>query len=358
MNKATLHFIGQAIVLGLLVATVLLWLFPGLRMSPSVIDNRVALPPTPIYSYREAVSQAAPAVVNIFTASMQTPLQSGTPSSLGSGVIINPQGFILTNFHVIEDASAIAVALKDGRTTEQVTVIGTDPETDLAVLHIPLNNLPFIQIADSANTHVGDVVLAIGNPYGIGQTVSQGIISALGRSGLGLTTYEHFIQTDAAINRGNSGGALVNSLGELVGINSAMISKHGGNEGIALAIPSVMALSIMDSIIKYGRVIRGWLGVEAANITRQQAGKIAQTQLPGVLVTGIENNSPAAHAGLQLNDWLVAINQQPIDGVQKAMQIIASLRPGTPISMTVIRHGQKLELSTSIGLRPPAELIK
>jgi Do/DeqQ family serine protease len=319
-------------------------------------------------SYAGAVGVAAPAVVNIFTTQkvrMTNPFMSdpflrrffgeGMPeermeSSLGSGVIVSPEGYILTNNHVVAQADAVVVALQDGRETK-ARLIGADPGTDLALLRIDLDNLPTVALRD-VPMQVGDVVLAIGNPFGVGQTVTQGIISATGRQGLGINTYEDFIQTDAAINPGNSGGALVDVSGNLVGINSAIYSQSGGNMGIGFAIPVSLARTVMNSLIKEGRVVRGWMGIEVRTLDPQLAERIDAATQKGVAIAGIVRSGPAHQAGIRPGDILVRIDDKPVDNSAEAINLIAGIKPGSATEVVVMRGRQELELKVKVGERP------
>ncbi len=320
-------------------------------------------------SYATAVQVAAPAVVNIYTTQkierqlhplMQDPFfrrffGDGQPdermeSSLGSGVIVSPEGYVLTNNHVVAQADEIRVALKDGRETT-ATVVGTDPGTDIAVLKVTLDKLPVLPFRESA-VEVGDVVLAIGNPFGVGQTVTQGIVSALGRQGLGITTFEDFIQTDAAINPGNSGGALIDVSGNLVGVNSAIYSRTGGNQGIGFAIPAHLARSVMQSIIKDGKVIRGWLGIEVRTLDEALAQRIGSKVTKGVAVAGVVRGGPAHAGGMEPGDILTAINGEAIVDAPAAINRIAALKPGTEMRAIVMRQNREVELKLRIGERP------
>lgn len=325
-------------------------------------------------SYSAAVDRAAPAVVNIYSSRMvereQHPLMSDPffrqffgddatsrqrmLSSLGSGVIVSDDGYVLTNHHVIGDADQIQVALRDGRNT-LAEVIGTDPESDLAVLRIDLDDLPVIAISDSAQAAVGDVALAIGNPFGVGQTVTMGIISATGRSHLGLNAYEDFIQTDAAINPGNSGGALINPEGALIGINTAIFSRSGGSQGIGFAIPANLARNILDELVTQGRVIRGWLGVEAQEMTQELAASFGLQTPGGVVIAGIVPNGPAARAGLRPGDVLLSVDGRQILDARAAMADIAAIQPGAQLPITVIRGGETIDMVLDVGERPPPE---
>ncbi|NDU87574.1 MAG: trypsin-like serine protease [Ferrovum sp.] len=325
----------------------------------------------PIGSYRDAAHRAMPTVVNIFTrkASHRATGMPEDPAlrqffgdnssgdntpqqlSLGSGVIVRPDGYILTNDHVVDGAQEIQVALSDGRSVK-ATVSGTDPETDLAVLKVDLDHLPAITFGASDQVQVGDVVLAIGNPFGVGETVTSGIVSALGRSRLGINTFENFIQTDAAINPGNSGGALVNSSGELVGINSAIYSKSGGSQGIGFSIPVSLAHEVMDDIIRNGGVIRGWIGVEVQDITPELASSFQLDKAAGALISAVLRGGPAEQAGVHPGDILVAVNDMPIGDSRDMLNQVAALKPGQNGKLKVMRHQQTLVLSVIVGRRP------
>ncbi|UJF21849.1 outer membrane-stress sensor serine endopeptidase DegS [Shewanella sp. OMA3-2] len=297
-------------------------------------------------SFAKAVRRAAPAVVNIYSLSIdqRAPLNSSSLQGLGSGVIMSSQGYILTNYHVIKRADEIVIALQDGRrfTSE---VVGSDPETDLAVLKIEGDNLPVVPINLNNPALVGDVVLAIGNPYNLGQTITQGIISATGRSGLS-SGYLDFLQTDAAINAGNSGGALIDTAGELIGINTAAFKVGGdnGGNGISFAIPIKLAHSIMDKLIADGRVIRGAIGISGEALTPVVAQILNLPDLKGVFVTGIDPNGPAANAEIQARDVIIAYADADIPGVEVLMDKIAETPPGNKVLLTVIRQGLKLEI--------------
>jgi Do/DeqQ family serine protease len=324
-------------------------------------------------SYAVAAQRALPAVVHIFTSkdipSPQQPLmndpffqrffgdqgrtqqQTQRKTGLGSGVLVSSEGYILTNNHVIEAADAIEVALNDGKKFS-AHIVGRDPESDLAVLRIdsPVK-LPSIVFGPAGGTRVGDVVLAIGNPFGVGQTVTMGIVSAMGRTELGINTFEDFIQTDAAINPGNSGGALVDTQGRLIGINTAIYSRSGGSMGIGFAIPASAAKGVMEQIIKNGRVIRGWIGVQVQELTPDL---IKAFNLPekGALIAGISRNSPAARAGLLPGDVLVAIDNKSVVNAHGVLETVASLPPGQLVRATLIRNGKSLEAVIQIAQRP------
>jgi Do/DeqQ family serine protease len=269
---------------------------------------------------------------------------------LGSGVIVSPDGFILTNNHVIEEADEIQVTLNDGRTAV-AQVIGTDPETDLAVLKIALTNLPAITLGNSDEAAIGDVVLAIGNPFGVGQTVTSGIISALGRTQLGINTFENFIQTDAAINPGNSGGALVDVNGHLVGINTAIYSRSGGSMGIGFAIPTSTARQVLEAIVRDGEVVRGWIGVEPQDFSAELAEGFGLRPQAGVIITGVLQNSPAAASGLRPGDVVTAVGGTPVANVSQLLGAVAALPPGQPSTLNVTRREGTLTLNVVPGQR-------
>ncbi len=320
-------------------------------------------------SYRDAASRAMPSVVNIFTSKearqpknplMNDPFfrrffgdrqgEEEKQSSLGSGVVVSPQGYILTNNHVVEAADEIEVALADGRKAG-ATVVGTDPDTDLAVIKIDLQNLPSITLGHPEQSRVGDVVLAIGNPFGVGQTVTMGIISALGRNHLGINTFENFIQTDAAINPGNSGGALIDTNGNLLGINSAIYSRSGGSLGIGFAIPVSTAKTVMESIIKTGHVVRGWIGVEPQDITPELAESFGLAHKTGTIIAAVVNNGPAYSAGIRPGDILIAIDGKPVADTTAMLNLIAQLTPGASIKMIILRKNKEETLSVTVGKR-------
>jgi serine protease DegQ len=334
-------------------------------------------------SYADGAQKAMPAVVNVFSSKggstrphdprmddplynyffgngantrMQTPPQNAPQqqdtSNLGSGVIVSPEGYILTNQHVVDGADAIEVALADGREAT-AKVIGVDPETDLAVLKISLDNLPAITLGRMDNVRVGDVVLAIGNPFGVGQTVTMGIISALGRNHLGINTFENFIQTDAPINPGNSGGALVDANGDLLGINTAIYSRSGGSLGIGFAIPVTTARSVLESIITTGTVTRGWIGVEPQDLTPEIAQSFGLQQTSGAIISGVLQGGPADKGGIKPGDILLSVNDDDISDTTKLLNVIAQIKPGTLAKLRVIRRNKPLTLSVRVGKRPP-----
>ena len=376
MLKA-LRFFGWPLLAGVLIAMLIIQRYPQWVGLPTLDVNLQQAPQTsavvqgPV-TYADAVTIAAPAVVNLYTTKVinkpahplfedpqfrryfgdNGPKQRRMESSLGSGVIMSPEGYILTNNHVTTGADQIVVALRDGRET-LARVVGSDPETDLAVLKIDLKNLPSITLGRSDGLRVGDVALAIGNPFGVGQTVTMGIISATGRNQLGLNSYEDFIQTDAAINPGNSGGALVDANGNLTGINTAIFSKSGGSQGIGFAIPVKLAMEVMKSIIEHGQVIRGWLGIEVQPLTKELAESFGLTGRPGIVVAGIFRDGPAQKAGLQLGDVILSIDGAPAGDGRKSMNQVARIKPTDKVAIQVMRNGKEIKLSAEIGLRPP-----
>ena len=380
MFKA-LRFVGWPLLTGVLIALLVIQRFPQWVGLPSQ-DVNLQQAPQPIstlqgpVTYADAVIAAAPAVVNLYTTKSvnkaahplfedpqfrrffgdNLPKQKRWESSLGSGVIMSPEGYVLTNNHVVSGADQIVVALKDGRET-LARVIGSDPETDLAVIKIDLKNVPAITIGSSDSIRIGDIALAIGNPFGVGQTVTMGIISATGRNQLGLNTYEDFIQTDAAINPGNSGGALVDARGNLTGINTAIFSKSGGSQGIGFAIPTKLALEVMKSIIEHGQVIRGWLGIEVQPLTPELSESFGLKDRPGIVVAGVFRDGPAGKAGLKLGDVILSIDGELAGDGRRSMNQVARTKPGDKISILVMRDSKELKLSAEVGLRPPPAAV-
>ena len=332
-------------------------------------------------SYRDAAARAMPAVVNILT--LQVPKRGAHPlardpffkrffgdrdpgldddddlrNSLGSGVIVSHEGYVLTNNHVVEGADEIEVVLTDGRKAP-AKIVGLDPETDLAVIKIDLDKLPVIVLGQSELARVGDVVLAIGNPFGVGQTVTMGIISALGRNNLHINSFENFNQTDAAINFGNSGGALVDTRGNLIGINTAIYSQSGGSVGIGFAIPVSTAKTVMEAIIKDGHVVRGWIGVETQDITPELAQSFGLQRSSGAIIAGVVRNGPADKAGIVPGDILLAVDGKPVGDTTEMLNLIAQLPPGGKAKMTVLRKNREAALDVVVGKRPiPKELSK
>jgi len=343
--------------------------------SPQVVELRQAATvpgvPARAASYSDAVRKAVPAVVNIFTSKeiktprhpfLNDPLfrrffgdrledEPQRAASLGSGVIVSSKGYILTNHHLIEAADEIEVALADGKKLRARTV-GSDPDTDLAVLQVEGGSLPAITFGEADALRVGDVVLAIGNPFRVGQTVTMGIVSALGRSQLNITTFENFIQTDAAINPGNSGGALIDTAGNLVGINTAIYSRSGGSMGIGFAIPASSARNVMEQIIQTGSVVRGWIGVEAQEITPEIAESFRLSSTNGVLIAGVLRGGPAERAGLKPGDILVAIEGSPVKDPNSMLNLVAALVPGKPAAIQLRRESKNLEIQVTVGKRP------
>jgi serine protease DegS len=371
------RFLLQAALAGIAVAVIVALFFPALLDSGR--NEAVVVPPPaaprhalqgPI-SYAPGVGRAAPAVVAIMTSRVvevphpltgeaevdrffaETPhgLGDHEQASLGSGVIMTANGHILTNHHVIEQAEAIAVVLANGD-AHPAAIIGIDVETDLAVLRIQAPGITAASVGSSRDLLVGDVVLAIGNPFGVGQTVTQGIVSATGRTELGINLFEDFIQTDAAINPGNSGGALINALGELVGINTAIFTRSGGSHGIGFAIPVDLARDVMNEIIEKGYVARGWLGIEVQPMDRALAESFGLEQPRGVLVAGILSRGPAARAGLQPGDVIVQLDGQRVDNARAALNVIARKRPGERIDIEALRDGELLQLEATVDQRP------
>jgi serine protease DegQ len=320
-------------------------------------------------SYADAAMQAMPAVVNVYSAEqLRGGLEDvargsgdGAPASpppdtprvarLGSGVIATADGYILTNNHVVRGADAIAVALDDGRRVK-AHLVGADPDSDLAVLKIDLAGLPVITFGRSETLKVGDVVLAIGNPFDVGQTVTMGIVSALGRSNLGINTFENFIQTDAAINEGNSGGALVDSNGHLIGINTAMYSRAGSSTGIGFAIPTSIVTQVMNQIVQNGRVRRGYFGIEPGSITPELVEAMHLARRQGVLVRTVIRGGPAMHAGMEPGDIVTAINGSAVANPRALLNLIAQLEPGTEAGVRVLRESKEVDLKVKVGERP------
>ena len=373
------------------IALALYFVYGALRPASRVQQLGSAAKPVPVVetassslapgSYRDAAARAMPAVVNILT--LQVPKRGAHPlardpffkrffgerdpddgdgedlkNSLGSGVIVSHEGYVLTNNHVVEGADEIEVVLTDGRKAP-AKVVGLDPETDLAVIKINLDKLPVIVLGQSELARVGDVVLAIGNPFGVGQTVTMGIISALGRNNLHINSFENFIQTDAAINFGNSGGALVDTRGNLIGINTAIYSQSGGSVGIGFAIPVSTAKTVMEAIIKDGHVVRGWIGVETQDITPELAQSFNLQRTSGAIIAGVVRNGPADKAGIVPGDILLTVEGKPVGDTTEMLNLIAQLPPGGKAKMTVLRKNREAALDVMVGKRPiPKELSK
>ncbi len=347
-------FIAQAILAGLGIA--FLWILITGRGMPNSSSNGQHF--NPVASFADAVERAQPAVVSIQTSKIVSQRRSTNnwrPSrlrqkGLGSGVIVRSDGLILTNYHVIEGVDSIFVTLPSGGSAP-ATIVGVDKDTDLGLLQINNGgvniNLPTLNFANSDNQHIGDVVLAIGNPYGFGQTVTQGIISATGRANINLANYEDFIQTDATISSGNSGGALINTQGELIGINTAVFSPEGGNSGIGLAIPADLAKGVVEEILKNGRVIRGWLGFE------EDSTQQVNIPIKGALITNVYQSSPAAYAGIQRFDILTAINNIEVSSDLEAKYAIANLKPGELVTIRIMRGEITQDVKLEVAERPP-----
>ena len=371
-------FLTTSIVAGLAAAFVILVLNPDLLQEEQDLDIKEAVDlPASVYqqgpvSYADAVAKAAPSVVNIYTTKITTervtPLFSDPfiqqffgdaltqtrkkrENSLGSGVIVDKKGYILTNHHVIAGADQIRVVLASGQSLG-ADIIGIDKDTDLAVLKIEHYNLPAISFARSKHLRVGDVVLAIGNPFGVGQTVTQGIISATGRSQLGINTFENFIQTDAAINPGNSGGALINAHGDLIGISNAIFSQTGGSHGIGFAIPADLARGVMHQLVETGHVARGWLGIAGQDITPQLAEAYALQEDKGILISGILEDGPADLAGLQPGDIITRIDDTELSSAFEILNLVATKKPGTELKIYARRGSTYLELTAKVIERP------
>lgn len=387
MQKPWLLFaqIVAAVVLVLAALLALNRLIPGLLPVPGdgIIIREVANNATydgaahPISTFADAAAKSRPSVVNIFTSkevrAQRNPLMddpvfrrffgdrfnadnnaNNRPqrvSNLGSGVIVSSDGYILTNHHVVEAADEIQVALPDGKTLP-AKVVGTDPETDVAVLKVQHTQLPAITFAKLDNLRVGDVVLAIGNPFGVGQTVTMGIVSALGRSHLGINTFENYIQTDAAINPGNSGGALVDVTGNLVGVNTAIFSRSGGSLGIGFAIPVSIVRQVMDQIITHGGVTRGWVGIEVQEISPEIAESFGLKSTDGALIAGVLRGGPADRAGIHPGDVLVAVNGTPVKDSVSLLNLIAALPPGKIAQLRLLREQTEMQALAKVEKRP------
>jgi Do/DeqQ family serine protease len=379
MRKTWLLF-SQAVTVAVAVLFVVATLKPDWlqRRQGSVLPNivsfsqvqPVSLGTTAPNSYSGAAKRAAPAVVSITASKLparnphaQDPwfqfffgdrgrqFQEEPQVGLGSGVIVSPEGYLLTNNHVIDGASEIEVMLADGRKARP-TVVGTDPETDVAVLKITLDKLPVITLGNVDTVQVGDVVLAIGNPFGVGQTVTSGIVSALGRNQLGINTFENFIQTDAAINPGNSGGALVDASGNLLGINTAIFSRTGGSLGIGFAIPVSTARQVMEGLIKDGQVTRGWIGVEPRDLTPDIAESLNLPIKEGVLITGVLQQGPAGAGGIKPGDVVVKVAGTPVTNTSQLLTAVAALKPQTSATIGVQRGDKALDLRVTVTQRP------
>jgi serine protease DegQ len=384
LHKRLWLIFAQAVTLCLALLFVLRIFFPdflsrGQTIVVKQVESSARLSLTGSYSY--AAKKAMPSVVNIFTSKKVTAnphqkyledpnfrhffgdqlddldSQSQPENSLGSGVIVSEQGLILTNNHVVAAADEIEIALADGRKMS-AKVVGTDPDTDLALIKVNADHLPAITFASSDRLSVGDVVLAIGNPFGVGQTVTQGIVSALGRNHLGINIFENFIQTDASINPGNSGGALIDTDGNLVGVNSAIYSRNGGSMGIGFAIPATLARQVMEQIVSQGNVTRGWIGIEAQDITPELAESFKLSKQQGALIAGVLKNSPADDAGLRAGDILLEIEGKPVLDSPGMLNLIAVLKPNQKAHLKIARAEKALNITIIIGKRPKPSLAK
>src|SRR5512139_1611236 len=372
--QTTTVALGVLFIIALFKPDLLRWQ----AQAPSLTIRQAAQPAgrllAPTESFAPAAQKVIPAVVNVFTQqkvsspahpALQDPVfryffgdrldaRPREVSNLGSGVVVSPNGYILTNQHVVEAADEIQVALANGKTVP-ARVVGADPETDLAVLKIDARDLPAITFAHADSLKVGDWVLAVGNPFGVGQTVTDGIVSALGRTHLGINTFENFIQTDAAINPGNSGGALVDAAGNLVGINSAIYSRTGGSQGIGFAIPVSLARTVLEQIIRDGEVTRGWFGIEPQDVTPEIAQALALENGAGVVIRALVRNGPADRAGIHERDVVLEIDGQPTRDTPALLARIAELRPGTPVKVRVWRDRQARDVEITVGKRPPPQ---
>ena len=382
MRRTWLVF-SQAVTVAVAVLFVVVTLKPGwlqrhASVAPSIVSitsgPALPLPATlaggAVTSYSAAAKRASPAVVSItaskapargprsddpvfqfFFGDRSRPSRGEPQIGLGSGVIVSAEGYLLTNNHVIDGADDIEVTLADGRQA-RARLVGTDPETDVAVLKIELDSLPAISFGDADKLQVGDVVLAIGNPFDVGQTVTSGIVSALGRNRLGINVFENFIQTDAAINPGNSGGALVDAGGNLLGINTAIYSRTGGSLGIGFAIPVSTARQVMEALIKDGQVTRGWLGVEQRDLTPDIAQTLNLPVKQGVLITGVLQSGPASAGGLRPGDVVVSVGGAPVTSTYQLLNAVASLKPKAVAAIGVQRGDQALKVEVTVGQRP------
>ena len=366
-------FLTRAVVVGLAIAFLLVWWKPALLGAVNVPAQSAApnltRPAVIMQSFADAVARAAPAVVNIYTARVVTERTQAAPldqlfgdfwpsyrqrveRSLGSGVIVDANGTIVTNQHVVSGADSIMVQLSDGRIAE-ATIVGQDPDTDIAILHLSIGKLPVMPLGRSDTLRVGDIVLAIGNPYGLSQTVTQGIVSATGRGQLGLATFENFIQTDAAINLGNSGGALIDAYGDLVGINTAVLNRaYGGPEGIGFAIPVNLVRGVMEQILKHGHVVRGWLGFVPQDLSPEQSARLGITSGSGVAVVNILVKSPAFEAGLRPGDLVTGLGGETVRNAQDLVSRIAALKPGSQVELDGQHGRQRYKIDLKVIERP------
>jgi serine protease DegS len=374
--RVLVSFLIRAAVVGLAAAFLVVWWKPALlgkaavpAQTPRTVYSRA---PVVMQSFADAVARAAPAVVNIYTARVVTERTQTAPltqlfgdfwpsyrqrveRSLGSGVIVNAAGTIVTNQHVIAGADSIRVQLADGRIAD-ATIVGQDPDTDIAILDLAIDKLPIMPLGRSDTLRVGDIVLAIGNPYGLSQTVTQGIVSATGRGQLGLATFENFIQTDAAINLGNSGGALIDANGDLVGINTAVLNRaSGGPEGIGFAIPVNLVRGVMEQILKQGHVVRGWLGFVPQDLSDEQAAQLRLTA-GGVTVVNILLQSPAYQAGVRPGDLITGLGSEPVQSAQDLISRVAALKPGAQVQLEGRHARQPYTVTLTVLERPTRQI--
>jgi serine protease DegS len=375
--RVLVSFLIRAAVVGLAAAFLVVWWRPALLGKSAVPPSSpvqssatvYSRPPVVMQSFADAVARAAPAVVNIYTARVVTErtqppalnqlfgdfwpsYRQRVERSLGSGVIVNDTGTIVTNQHVIAGADSIRVQLADGRIAD-ATIVGQDPDTDIAILHLGIGNLPVMPLGRSDTLRVGDIVLAIGNPYGLSQTVTQGIVSATGREQLGLATFENFIQTDAAINLGNSGGALIDAHGDLVGINTAVLNRaYGGPEGIGFAIPVNLVRGVMEQIMKRGHVVRGWLGFVPQDLTDEEATQVGAAAGGGVTVMNILLKSQAYESGVRPGDLITRVGKEPVRSAQDLVSRVAVLPPGAVVEVQGQHGNHPYKISLKVLERP------
>ncbi|MEM1173221.1 MAG: trypsin-like peptidase domain-containing protein [Pseudomonadota bacterium] len=350
--KSAVLFLLQSVVVGLAAAFLVVLLRPDLL---SVVNGGAGSPRS---SYADAVEKSAPAVANVYTERLVEQLAGDgsqpnflVNTGLASAVIVDPEGYLVTNYHVIAEAESVRIQLSDGRVAIPTTV-GVDPETDIAVLKVELDDLPAIAMGSSRDLRIGDVVLAIGNPYGLSKSVTQGIVSATGRGLLNLATFENFIQTDAAINTGNSGGALVNTRGELVGLNTAVLVQDTSTEGISFAIPVDLVRGVVDEIRRNGRVVRGWMGLEPSNLTRAERDLLGLESNRGIMLVEVYEGGPADRANLRPGDVILSINNRPIQSRRQAQLIVGGTQPGDEVDLVVWRDGREYQTRVTAGDRP------
>ncbi|MGI9221364.1 MAG: S1C family serine protease [Woeseiaceae bacterium] len=350
--KPALMFVLQSIVVGLAAAFLVVLFRPDLL--PTIGGN----PRFAQVSYADAVDISAPSVASIYTKRLVEYSSSADErprfrieSSAASAVVIDSAGYLVTNFHVVNAVAEINVQFNDGRITEP-EIVGVDAETDLALLRVGIGEIPAIPLGSSTQLRVGDVVMAIGNPYGMGRSVTQGIVSATGRAEIDLNTFENYIQTDAAINAGNSGGALINVRGELVGINTAVLQQDAGTEGIGFAIPVDLVRGVVDELKQHGRVVRGWMGFGPDDLTQAERSAMGIEGDIGILLDEVFADSPSAAAGLQRGDVILAINGEPIFSDRQARLLVAGTRPGDAVDVVGMRDGEQFDATIIVGERP------